>query len=72
MHYLITGHTGFKGTWLSMMLKAKGNQVSGVSLAAEKSSIFNLSNLEDIFENNIIKDIRDITKRITFSIAAFL
>ena len=61
MHYLITGHTGFKGAWLSMMLKVKGNKVSGISLAAEKSSIFNLSNLEDIFESNIIKDIRDIS-----------
>ena len=61
MHYLITGHTGFKGAWLSMILKAKGNKVSGISLAAEKSSIFNLSNLEDIFENNIIKDIRNIS-----------
>jgi CDP-glucose 4,6-dehydratase len=61
MHYLITGHTGFKGAWLSMMLKAKGNKVSGVSLAAEKSSIFNLSNLEDIFESNTIKDIRNIS-----------
>ena len=63
MHYLITGHTGFKGAWLSMMLKTKGNKVSGISLAAEKSSIFNLSNLEDIFDNNIIKDIRDISNR---------
>ena len=61
MHYLITGHTGFKGAWLSMMLKAKGNKVSGISLAAEKSSIFNLSKLEDIFDDNIIKDIRDIS-----------
>jgi len=61
MHYLITGHTGFKGAWLSMMLKAKGNKVSGISLASEKSSIFNLSNLEDIFESNTIKDIRNIS-----------
>lgn len=63
MHYLITGHTGFKGAWLSMMLIAKGNKVSGISLAAEKSSIYNLSNLKDIFENNTIKDIRDISHR---------
>lgn len=61
MHYLITGHTGFKGAWLSMMLIARGNKVSGISLSAEKSSIFNLSNLKDIFENNTIKDIRDIS-----------
>ena len=52
MHFLITGHTGFKGAWLAMLLKATGNQVSGISLAPEKSSIFNSSNLDKIFENN--------------------
>jgi hypothetical protein len=60
MHFLITGHTGFKGAWLAMLLKATGNQVSGISLAPEKSSIFNSSNLDEIFENNIIQDKRAI------------
>ena len=47
MHFLITGHTGFKGAWLAMLLKATGNEVSGISLAPEKSSIFNLANLDE-------------------------
>ena len=63
MHFLITGHTGFKGAWLAMLLKATGNQVSGISLAPEKSSIFNSSNLDEIFENNIVQDIRNIKSR---------
>ena len=32
MHYLITGHTGFKGSWLSLMLQMQGHTISGISL----------------------------------------
>ena len=63
MHFLITGHTGFKGAWLAMLLKATGNKVSGISLAPEKLSIFNSSYLDEIFENNIIQDIRNINNK---------
>jgi CDP-glucose 4,6-dehydratase len=60
MHYLITGHTGFKGAWLSLMLKTLGNQVSGISLVPESNSIFELSNLSEIFDQNIYQDIRNL------------
>jgi len=60
MHYLITGHTGFKGAWLSLMLKTLGNQVSGISLAPESNSIFELSNLSEIFDQNLYQDIRSL------------
>ena len=60
MHYLITGHTGFKGAWLSLMLKTLGNQVSGISLAPESNSIFELSNLSEIFDKNLYQDIRTL------------
>ena len=60
MHYLITGHTGFKGAWLSLMLKTLGNQVSGISLAPESNSIFELSNLSEIFDQNLYQDIRTL------------
>ena len=33
---LITGHTGFKGFWLSMILKSLGADVTGVSLKTDK------------------------------------
>jgi CDP-glucose 4,6-dehydratase len=58
MHYLITGHTGFKGAWLSVMLKSLGHQVSGISLTPESNSIFEMSHLSEIFEQNLYQDIR--------------
>ncbi|MFZ9720587.1 MAG: NAD-dependent epimerase/dehydratase family protein, partial [Candidatus Nanopelagicaceae bacterium] len=32
MHILVTGHTGFKGSWLSLLLDSLGHKVSGISL----------------------------------------
>ena len=60
MHYLITGHTGFKGSWLSVMLKTLGNEVSGISLAPKSNSIFELSQLSEVFEQNLYQDIRTL------------
>ena len=37
---LVTGHTGFKGAWLSRILVNAGAEVHGISLAAEPDSIF--------------------------------
>ena len=31
-HVLVTGHTGFKGSWLSLMLERLGARVSGIAL----------------------------------------
>lgn len=59
MHYLITGHTGFKGTWLSAMLLAKGHKVSGISLDPEPKSLFNHANIKNGFEHDFRIDIRD-------------
>lgn len=40
---LITGHTGFKGSWLTLWLKRLGAEVSGLSLAPHtEPSLFNL------------------------------
>lgn len=38
---LVTGHTGFKGAWLSQVLRLAGAQVSGLSLEPEVSSLHN-------------------------------
>ena len=44
---LITGHTGFKGSWLSLWLKSLGADVMGVSIdIPTKPSHFQLINLE--------------------------
>jgi len=62
MHYLITGHTGFKGSWLSLMLEMQGHTVSGISLDPAEKSLFNQANLTSIFEHDIRLDIRDASK----------
>lgn len=58
MHFLITGHTGFKGSWLSLMLKMQGHLVSGISLDPDEKSLFSDANLYDIFEHDVRMDIR--------------
>jgi CDP-glucose 4,6-dehydratase len=59
MHYLITGHTGFKGSWLSLMLEMQGHTVSGISLDPAEKSLFNQAGLQKIFQNDLRIDIRD-------------
>ena len=59
MHYLVTGHTGFKGSWLSLMLQMQGHTVSGISLDPSEKSLFNQAGLSDIFENDLRIDIRN-------------
>lgn len=44
---VVTGHTGFKGSWLSLWLKQLGAEVVGISLAPETQlNHWNLLNLE--------------------------
>src|SRR5450755_3406076 len=38
---LVTGHTGFKGAWLSEWLLLLGAKVTGFSIDCEKQSLFN-------------------------------
>lgn len=62
MHYLITGHTGFKGTWLSLLLGQRGHTVSGISLNPEENALFTRVNTVKYFEHDIRCDIRDSDK----------
>lgn len=56
---LVTGHTGFKGSWLSLWLLKMGSQVSGISLAPENSqNLFDLLSLKKNI-NHFIFDIRN-------------
>jgi CDP-glucose 4,6-dehydratase len=59
MHFLITGHTGFKGSWLSLLLSQRGHQVSGISLEPEAGSLFERANLNELFEHHLFIDIRN-------------
>ena len=58
---LLTGHTGFKGAWLSRILVNAGAKVFGISLEAEKDSIFQQTGNFGL-EEDIILDIRDRRK----------
>ena len=58
----LTGHTGFKGTWLSRILLLAGTDVTGYSLEAPTNpSIFELTNTASQIKS-IIGDIRDAEK----------
>ena len=59
---LLTGHTGFKGSWLSIFLHLLGAKVSGYSLKANKISLFNLSNLSKLMSESTVGDISDYKK----------
>lgn len=59
---LITGHTGFKGSWLSQILINWDANVVGYSLNPPTNpNLYNLLNLESNI-NSIIGDIRDLDK----------
>ena len=37
---LVTGHTGFKGTWLTLLLEQMGFEVVGISLPPAEESLY--------------------------------
>ena len=57
---LITGHTGFKGSWLCRILVGAGAQVTGYSLTPPtEPNLFSMADVEDKMES-VIGDIRDL------------
>lgn len=57
----LTGHTGFKGSWMCKILANAGAIVTGYSLEAEtEPSLFKIANIENDIKS-IIGDIRDIS-----------
>lgn len=57
---LVTGHTGFKGGWLSLWLKQLGAAVWGVSLPAPTDPNFHAVIRPHAFAGEIEADIRDL------------
>ena len=56
----ITGHTGFKGSWLCKILSNAGAEVTGYSLKPyTEPSLFEIADIENDIES-IIGDIRDL------------
>jgi len=61
----VTGHTGFKGTWLTNILILAGAEVTGYSLEAPTNpSLFALTNTEKKMRS-IIGDVRDRAKLVS-------
>lgn len=59
MHVLVTGHTGFKGAWLALWLKAQGHDVSGISLPPLSGSLFEIAKISNLVVNDLRIDIRE-------------
>lgn len=55
----LTGHSGFKGSWMSIWLTSVGAKVYGYSLAPEKESLFNILSIDKLCEKSIFADIRN-------------
>ena len=56
----ITGHTGFKGSWMCQLLIMAGAEVTGYALEPPtEPSLFKLCDLESQM-NSIVGDIRDL------------
>jgi len=58
---LITGHTGFKGSWLTLWLNLLGAEVKGYSLAPDSGRMFDCLNLEHRCQS-VVGNIMDLPK----------
>jgi CDP-glucose 4,6-dehydratase len=77
---LVTGHTGFKGGWLSLWLSSMGASVHGVALdpntdpnlytVADLGTVFGLDLRRDIRNEEVIQDIKRISPDVVFHLAA--
>lgn len=56
---LVTGHTGFKGSWLCLWLTQMGAKVTGLSLPAEDISLFRQARIDELVDHHE-GDIRDL------------
>ncbi len=57
---LITGHTGFKGSWLALWLARMGAQVTGVALPPDtQPNLFEVSAVAQFLARSVMLDIRN-------------
>ena len=72
---LITGHTGFKGRWLSVVLESLGAKIYGVSLEQNNHKVYySLINKNYYFDianfSKLNKIVKKIKPQIIFHLAA--
>jgi CDP-glucose 4,6-dehydratase len=59
----LTGHTGFKGAWLTLLLKRLGASVTGFALAPEREhDLFEVANVRSALHRHEIGDVRDLDR----------
>jgi len=63
---LVTGHTGFKGSWMCMALLAAGADVYGYALKPEEESLWNILGLDSKIDS-CYKDIRDLPSLLAYT-----
>lgn len=57
----LTGHTGFKGSWLSLWLNSMGAKVTGYALAPNTApNLYDVLDISTSIEKSHIADIRDL------------
>ncbi|MFI4950092.1 MAG: NAD-dependent epimerase/dehydratase family protein, partial [Caulobacterales bacterium] len=57
---LLTGHTGFKGSWAAIWLSHLGAEVTGLALAPDQQpSLFALAGVDGLVRSRIV-DLRDL------------
>lgn len=60
---LVTGHAGFKGSWLAFWLKQLGAKVIGYSLLPDtEETLYDVLNLKNMLDGEVLADIRDEKK----------
>lgn len=58
----LTGHTGFKGSWLALWLESLGAEIHGYALAPEDPSHFLAARTASGLANHVIADLRDAAR----------
>jgi len=59
MRYLVTGHTGFKGSWLALWLAQRGHEVSGIALDPLLGSLYETAGVAEVMRDDVRLDIRN-------------
>jgi CDP-glucose 4,6-dehydratase len=59
----VTGHTGFKGSWLALWLARLGARVTGYALApASAPALFTLARIDELTEGSDLGDVCDLPR----------